>query len=104
MGLQGMGLKLRVGYVTQRYDVPLAGGENGQNPDDILVPVAGSAPQIKIADRSTATFAERQAEAQMREEMEQYDKLFAQLQGDAKGVFAKRVKEIVDTATPQQEA
>ncbi len=101
MGLQSMGKKIPVGYASQTFDVPLAAGEDGENPDDVLVPVAGASPQVKITDRSTATFAERQAEAQMRAEMEQYDRLFAQLQGEAKGVFARRVREIVDTAAPK---
>jgi hypothetical protein len=101
MGLQSMGKKFTVGYISQRYDVPLAAGENGEDADDILVPAAGAAPQVKIADRSTATFAERQAEADNQAQMAQYDKLFAQLQGEAKGIFAQRVKEIAAKAAPK---
>jgi phage gp29-like protein len=100
MGLQSMGKKFTVGYVSDRYDVPLAAGENGENPDDILVPKAGAAPQVKIADRSTATFAERQDEARTLAQMAQYDKLFEQLQGEAKGIFARRVHEIASTVVP----
>jgi hypothetical protein len=36
----------------------------------------------------------------MRAEMAQYDKLFEQLQGEAKGIFAARVREIASTAMP----
>jgi hypothetical protein len=52
------------------------------------------------AKQNVIQFAERQAEAQLHEEMAQYDKLFAQLQGEAKGIFAQRVREIAATAVP----
>jgi phage gp29-like protein len=93
--LQRMGYSFTAGYASDRYDRPLP---PGSTPDQILVPNT-NAPQVALTDRSTATFAERKAEAQMREEMEQYDKLFAQLQGEAKGIFARRVKEIVNQGT-----
>ena len=62
-----------------------------------------NAPPVALTDRSTATFAERQAEAAMRAEMDQYDTLFAQLQTEAKGIFAKRVRDIAATAVAPQE-
>jgi phage gp29-like protein len=98
--LQRMGYSFTAGYTSDRYDRPLP---PGWTPDQLLVPNV-NAPQVALTDRSSATYAERQAEASMRQEMEQYDKLFGQLQGEAKGIFAKRVKEIVDSAAPQQEA
>jgi phage gp29-like protein len=94
MGLQSMGLKLSVGYVTERYDVPLAGGENGQDPEDILEPAAAAAPQVKIADRSTATFAERHASAQIKREMAQYDGLFAQAQKESLEIYRGRIRQL----------
>ena len=39
----------------------------------------------------------------MRAEMDQYDTLFAQLQTEAKGIFAKRVRDIAATAVAPQE-
>jgi len=97
-GLMRMGKKFTVGYVSDRYDRPLTPGETE---DQELVPNA-AAPSVALTDRSNATFAERQAEAQIHEEMAQYDKLIAQLQGEAKGFFARRVREISDTAvTPK---
>jgi len=98
-GLMRMGKKFSVGYISDRYDRPLTTTETE---DQELVPNA-AAPSVALTDRSSATFAERQAEAAMREEMEQYDRLFAQLQGDAKGIFARRVREIVATAMPPGE-
>jgi phage gp29-like protein len=56
-GLQRMGKKFNVGYVTERYDVPPATGENAENPDDVLVPNV-NAPRVAIADQARATFAE----------------------------------------------
>ena len=98
-GLMRMGKKFSVGYISDRYDRPLTTTETE---DQELVPNA-AAPSVALTDRSSATFAERQAEAAMREEMDQYDRLFAQLQGEAKGIFARRVREIVATAVPPGE-
>jgi phage gp29-like protein len=98
-GLQRMGKLFTVGYISDRYDRPMAKGED---PDQVLVPNV-NAPPVALTDRSTATFAERQAEAAMRAEMDQYDTLFAQLQTEAKGIFAKRVRDIAATAVAPQE-
>jgi phage gp29-like protein len=98
-GLQRMGKLFTVGYISDRYDRPVAKGED---PDQVLVPNV-NAPPVALTDRSTATFAERQAEAAMRAEMDQYDTLFAQLQTEAKGIFAKRVRDIAATAVAPQE-
>jgi phage gp29-like protein len=98
-GLQRMGKQFTVGYVADRYDRPLATGET---PDQVLVPNV-NAPPVALRDTSSASFAERQAEAAVLHEMAQYDKLFAQLQGEAKGIFASRVKQIADSAVPPKE-
>lgn len=95
-GLMRMGKKFTVGYVSDRYDRPLTPGEKE---DDELVPNA-AAPQVALTSRATTNFAERTAEAENLAQMAQYDKLFAQLQGEAKGIFARRVREIADTVVP----
>jgi hypothetical protein len=98
-GLQRMGKQFTVGYVADRYDRPLAKGED---PDQVLVPNV-NAPPVALRDTSSASFAEREGQAAALHEMAQYDKLFAQLQGEAKGIFASRVKQIVDTVVPPKE-
>jgi len=98
-GLQRMGKKYSAGYVSERYGVPLVTGENGEDPDDILVPNI-NAPQVALRDNVSSTFAEREGQAAALHEMAQYDKLFAQLQDEAKGIFASRVRQIVDSAVP----
>lgn len=97
-GLQRMGKQFTPKYVSERYNVPLVEGED---PEAALVPNP-NAPQI--ADRSSATFSERANEAETLRQMAQYDELFAQLQGEAKGIFAQRVKKIAATAVPPRES
>jgi phage gp29-like protein len=67
---------------------------------NLLAWAEASTPRLMSAKQNVIQFAERQAEAQLHEEMAQYDKLFAQLQGEAKGIFAQRVREIAATAVP----
>jgi phage gp29-like protein len=62
-----------------------------------------SSPRLKSAGQNIVEFAENKVEAQVRAEMAQYDKLFAQLQGDAKDIFKKRVREIAATVVPPRE-
>ena len=96
--LQRMGKKFTLGYLSDRYDRPLTPGETA---DGEAVPNV-TAPQVSLTDRSTATFTEKQAQADALREMAQYDKLFDQLQGEAKGIFAKRVRQIAATAVPTE--
>jgi len=56
-GVQRMGKKLTVGYVAERYQVPLAAGENGENPEDILQPNV-SAPTVALRDTVSSSFSE----------------------------------------------
>ncbi len=98
-GLQRMGKKFTVGYVTERYDVPLAAGENGENPSDLLVPNV-NAPQVSIGDMSRATFAEGANERQAHAEMKEFDDVFAELRGDAANVLKQRVDELASRVTP----
>ncbi len=97
-GLQRMGKKFTVGYVTDRYDVPLAGGENPENPDDVLVPNA-AAPNVAITDGARATFAERRVPPDERE-LHEFDDLFAQLKAHATGVMRDRTREILSGVVP----
>jgi phage gp29-like protein len=97
-GLQRMGKKYTVGYVAERYDVPLASGENGENPEDILEPNV-NAPMVALRDNVSSTFSEAKA-AQMRSEMAQYDRLFDQLRIESEGIFKERVRQIAATAVP----
>jgi phage gp29-like protein len=98
-GLQRMGKKFTVGYIVDRYDVPLAAGENPESPDDLLVPNA-AAPNVSITDQARATFTERGDSAQAHLEMGEFDKLYEQLRKDATGVFKDRVSEIAREAVP----
>lgn len=98
-GLQRMGKKFNVGYVVDRYDVPLAAGENAENPDDTLVPNA-TAPNVAIADQARAVFGEGAVQEQAHLEMEEFDKLMAQLRGDATEIFKKRQQEIASQVVP----
>lgn len=98
-GLQRMGKKFTVGYVADRYGVPLAAGENGENPEDVLVPNA-AAPNVAIADQARATFAEGSAEDQAHREIAELEGLFDSLRADARGVFKDRIAEIAAGVTP----
>jgi phage gp29-like protein len=98
-GLQRMGKKFTVGYVVDRYDVPLAAGENPEQPTDVLIPNS-TAPNVNITDQARATFAEPAAEAQAHREMGEFDKLFERLRKDSMGVYKERVAEIAREAHP----
>jgi phage gp29-like protein len=103
-GLQRMGKKFTVGYIVDRYDVPLTEGENAESPEDILEPNV-SAPQVAITDQARATFAEDAArrvlvEAQAHREMKEFDDIFDQLKNDATGIFKNRVEEIAGSVVP----
>jgi phage gp29-like protein len=111
-GLQKMGKKLTVGYVADRYDVPLAEGED---PDDVLVPSAGAVPAAlpldpeeedgdEDADDGDPSFSERVLPPEMRREMRDYDKLFGQLRGDARKIYRERIRQVAATAVPPREA
>lgn len=97
-GLQRMGKKFTVGYVADRYDVPLAAGENAEKPTDILVPNA-SAPNIAVTDQARATFAEPE-DMEAEREMGEFDKLFAALKQDALGPLKDRASQITREAVP----
>ena len=97
-GLQRMGKKFTVGYVADRYDAPLAAGENGENPEDILVPNV-SAPNVGINDQARATFTEGSKE-QAHAETKEFDRVFDQLRQKSIGIFEKRTKELADAVTP----
>lgn len=66
---QKMGKKITVGYMADRYSIPLAKGENEEKPDDVLVPVGGG-PNVGIADQSRAMFSERIRDARDGEDMD----------------------------------
>ena len=97
-GLQRMGKKYTVGYISERYDVPLAQGENGENPNDILIPNT-TAPNVGINDQARASFSEGAA-AQAHEEMHEFDKLFGSLREESLGIFRDRTDEIARHITP----
>jgi phage gp29-like protein len=97
--LQRMGKRFTVGYIADRYDVPLATGENAENPEDVLVPNA-AAPNVSLGDQARATFAEGSAEQQAHREMGEFDQLFDQLRADAGGILKERVGEIAGAVIP----
>jgi hypothetical protein len=94
-----MGKKFTVGYVAEFYDRPLAAGENGENPDDILEPNA-AAPQVQIGDMARATFGESDTERQAHQEMTEFDVIFKGLRDESSDLFRTRAKEIADAAVP----
>lgn len=98
-GLQRMGKKFTVGYIVDRYGAPLAAGDNGESPKDILVPNI-SAPNVGINDQARATFSELPADKQVRAEMEEFDQVFNDLRKDARGVLKQRVKDLAAAAVP----
>lgn len=96
-GLQRMGKKYSVGYVSDRYDTPLAAGEN---PDDILVPNI-QAPSVALRDTSSPSFSEAERTAEI--ELSEFDKLFNQLKAESAAAYKERAKEIADAAVPVNE-
>jgi phage gp29-like protein len=97
-GLQRMGFHQTAGYISDRYDRPLS---PDQQPDEILTPNV-SAPSVALRDTAAATFSENNLPPAMRAEWKQYDKLFAQLQDDARKIYKRRAREIAATAVPPQ--
>ena len=100
-GLQRMGKKYTVGYVAERYDVPLASGENGESPVDILEPNI-NAPSVALRDTVASTFSEAEQEAQA--ELDEFDKLCEQMKADALKLAKQRTAEVVAAAVPVQGA
>jgi len=96
-GLQRMGKKFTVGYIVDRYGVPLAAGENGESPEDILAPNI-SAPNVGINDQARATFAE--PPAAIERELTEFDRMFDALKVDATGILKERVHEVLGQVTP----
>jgi phage gp29-like protein len=90
-GLQRMGKKFTAGYIADRYETPLAPGED---PDAELVPNT-SAPQPMVQDK--VSFSEAQANADLAE----FDKVFAQLDDEARDLYRERIREVADAARPQ---
>ena len=93
-GLQRMGKQMSVGYVVDRYEVPLAEGEK---PDAILVPNV-NAPQVAIQDRAVANFSEAEKQAQL--ELTEFDKIFTALKIDAAKIYRERAEEIAGSVVP----
>jgi phage gp29-like protein len=90
-GLQRMGKKFTAGYVADKYDAPLAPGED---PDEVLVPNT-SAPQVMLSDNSS--FSEAQATADLAE----FDKVFAELDDESRKLYRERIREVADAVKPQ---
>ena len=97
-GLQRMGKKFTVGYIADRYDVPLAAGENPELPTDVLVPNA-AAPNVNITDQARASFSEDEAS----QDLDQLDKLMANLAASSRKVMRERVSEVTRQARPPAE-
>jgi phage gp29-like protein len=88
-GLQRMGKQFTVGYVADRYDVPMAVGED---PEQVLTPNT-NAPQVNMTDR-VSSFAENE------HELREFDKLFAQLKEGVEPLLAERARDIAAAAIP----
>ena len=97
-GLQRMGKQLTVGYVSDRYDVPVFAPETE---DQILTPNV-NAPMVALRDTVTSTFSEAEKEAEL--ELKAFDKLCDQLKADAVKQYRERVAGVLSSAIPVQEA
>jgi len=100
-GLQRMGKKLTVGYVSDRYDIPLTKSETE---DEELVPNV-NAPTVALRDTTSSSFSEsnRRTKLAMNAEMEQYDRMFGQMQSEAEEIFRQRVRQVAATAVAPKE-
>jgi phage gp29-like protein len=96
-GVQRLGKKITAGYVSERFEIPLTAGENGEEPTDILVPNV-SAPSVALRDTTTTNFTEAEKEAE--QELAEFDKLFNGLKREVATDYAKRAKEIVAGVVP----
>lgn len=90
--LQAMGVPMPLSYLTDRYDVPQASIN-----DQIATPGA-NAPAVTVRDTSAASFTE--AEDAIREDLDEYDRLFLGLQKDATKLYKKRIEEVAEAAKP----
>jgi phage gp29-like protein len=91
-GLQRMGKQFTVGYIVDRYGVPIAKGED---PQAVLVPNV-TAPQVMLSDRTTSSFSEAEEDAHA--ELAEFDTLFGQLKEEAGGLFKERIREVAAAA------
>jgi phage gp29-like protein len=94
-GLQRMGKNFTVGYISDRYDTPIAGTED---PEAIIAPNV-NAPQVQITDRTVAGFSEG-SRSHVEGELKQFDQVLAGLQKEAAGLLAERVREVTAAVTP----
>ena len=96
--LQKMGKQYTAGYISERYDVPLAEGED---PATVMKPAA-PAPALNLMTPAGTplkpNFAEPEAEARFQHDQAQFDQLFAQLKDEAASLYGERVREIVNAA------
>jgi phage gp29-like protein len=90
--LQGMGVPMALSYLTDRYDVPQAAV------NDVIATPAANAPMVTVRDTSAATFSEQ--EDAVREDVDEYDKMFEQFTAKAIGLYKERVEEIADAVKP----
>lgn len=97
-GLQRMGKKFSVGYISDRYDTPLTATEDA---DQELVPNV-SAPQVALRDTTSSSFSESEDQAQL--DLVEFDKIFNKLKADSAALYKERVGEIVGSAVPVREA
>ena len=94
-GLQRMGKESSLsGDISDRYDTPLAEGEN---PDDLAVPNV-SAPMVALRDTSSPSFSEASHTAEA--ELGEFYDLFNQLRSETAQLYKTRVKEITGSAVP----
>ena len=94
-GLQRMGKKFTIGYIADRYDAPVAEGED---PKAVMEPNV-NAPQVQITDRTVANFSEA-ARGQVEGERRQFDRVLAGLQKEAAALLSERVHEVAAAVAP----
>jgi phage gp29-like protein len=102
-GLQKMGKSFSVGYIVDKYEVPICEGED---PDQVLKPTAATPPVAAPepgADDDPADgedFSESSHGERAVRELKEFDDVFGSLREMATGIYKDRVQELVDSAIP----
>ena len=95
-GVQSMGVQLADGYIRQRYSIPAL------DQDDIILS-PNSAAGVTIGDTAQPSFSERRGMghiAQANHDLAEFDRVAAELRGDAVALMQDRVKEVTSALRP----
>ncbi len=95
-GVQSMGVALSDGYVRQRYSIPAI------DKDDVVLS-PNAAAGVTIGDTAQPAFSERHTsehQAQANRDLAEFDRVAAELRGDAVNLMQQRVAEVADALRP----